>query len=523
MKKNIFLLLLITSFLLGFSQSKNYLIATPDIDSTLYKYLGENDNIYIVHLDFNDCINCNLALHLFSKYNTQPKAVYYSFAGVPDFKIPALIKKFDLPDSIALVKSEALKNFISNKFTVPGSRSLILKYQKSALVQYSYLKELSNYQKLETFLSNGTSPKDTKRIDEADYFYSEINQFKKVRDKFVVTTYPDGQLLLIDSNFSVTKNLLVDTAYLRDSIFPDFIATFPDSLKAINSFEDVLKSYIEDAKPLGLNIYNFGELDVLKNEIFVSSYVSLPVIQNPNKVSYTGKGFIFSLDTNLKINRTNYYEFFTGQKYLPLSMYGFKVNNDKTLEFAYTNDEIRYGETKYLYTDTVFILGKWVKSGSSYFNSYNSSKVFLLEKNIRGYLKRYKDLAIKHYHTNDSLLYFTYMPLILNKNTNQTFELLDTLLLNHRVNNLLYRNYYTFFNTITKSLSSIERIDGILYFSVFGDNYERKSMKAINITSGAVPKFHLDGSKLYCLFTKSKEGTFIGYYDISEMCKEFID
>lgn len=513
--KFISLLILSFSSSVGISQSYFVLDSLPNEHwSTVF---ATKDDLYIVYVNYDDCVNCNIALHLFNKENKDFSNTYYLFEGVPDFKIPALKKQLGLVDSIKIITDEKIKDLIVKKFTKVGERSTVLKYSNSPYVLYTSLKSLADYKLLVPFLSKGKKTDNEVRIKDDDYFYTQLNDFYKFNDHYLAITAPANELLLLDSNLNALKKFTIDTSYLRDSIFPLFIIQFPDSVQKINPFETVLRNYREDILPLGMGIYTFNNIDFRNNKIVLSAYVSLPVLVNPNKIRFEGRGFIFELNEDLSIVKLNGYSFdIVGLKYYPLSMYGFgaKEKSENSFNIALTNNDVRYNDTVYKYSDTVFFVAEY-SVGTDKFYKSTENRFFIEEKRIREYLAIHQDLAIKHKYINDSLLYFRYMPFIFNLKNNSLIEILQPNTLKKTRKLHQYNNYYSFINPITGNLNTIEHINGKIYLSSFDATMKRSKLMPLDISFSGSPIFFVEGNTLNYVYTQSKKGSFIAKYNLA--------
>lgn len=513
--KFISLFLLSLSCSVGTAQSYFVLDSLPNEHWS--KVFATKEDLYIVYVNYDDCVNCNAALHLFNIENKDFSNTYYLFEGVPDFKIPALKKQLGLVDSIKIITDEKIKDLIVKKFIKVGERSTVIKYSNSPYVLYTSLKSLADYKLLISFLSKGKKADNEVRIKDDDYFYTQLNDFYKFNNYYLAITAPANEILLLDSNLNALKKFTIDTGYLRDSIFPLFIAQYPDSVQKLNSFETVLKNYKEDILPLGMGIYTFNNFDFRNNRIVLSAYVSLPILVNPNKIRFEGKGFIFELDKNLSIVKLNGYSFDAVEtKYYPLSMYGFGVKGEaeNSFKMALTNNDVRYNDTVYKYTDSVIFIANYTLSKDNVYKA-TGNNFYIEGKKIKDFLIIHQDLAIKHKYVNDSLLYFRYMPFIFNVKNNSLIEILQPNTLKKTRKLHQYNNYYSFINPVTGNLNTIEHINGKIYLSLFDATLKRSKLIPLDISLSGSPIFFIEGTTLNYVYTQSKSGSFIAKYNLA--------
>ncbi|MES2558862.1 MAG: hypothetical protein V4590_03940 [Bacteroidota bacterium] len=449
------------------------------IDSTITNkvFVNKKDrkDIIIYYVDFNDCINCILPIKTINNESLLDlKRIFLLAAHIPKSKLKFIKTQFGLPDSVNVIDDIVLSDYFS-KITQRDAlkKSLILKYYGSQVSEWIPLTSANNTPLFSSFISNTVKTGKPINLTNDTAFYTSIEKAVCFNGQILLKTLPEHTLLRYDASGKFLNKINLNEKEIAQYALPYILNNFPDSVKTRpnNQIDSVLKSYKIDIKPRGMEMIKFNNYSVSNDTLYVAAVISLPIERAFDIIRVSSLYFIMTFNKNLEFIDIKNCNFSYTEYYKPLDFYGFRHNNDGTLQFALVGDKQEVLPKNYF-------VGKWKNNGNvQYVYKGIESKCFIPDSIFKPYYEISKDLCHKIDFVNDSIIAFEYMPYLFNTNTGTIIKLLED-----SISKKFYRlvHFKPLRHKNNDCFLLIENIDGISFASLFDlDLQQRVFMKRI--------------------------------------------
>lgn len=444
----IFLLNIFVFYKLSTAFCQSTILNPNEID--LIKSITKNNQSkinYFVFIDKNDCFNCTIASSLL-KQELDSSRVYILSSQIEKNELDDYISFYRLSNSFNYeFREELLKIFIKKAEQLFKDKSFIAEVN-SSIVTIIPLKKFNN----QMSFGDKIDISKEKVIFNKGHFITAITKFASYKNDFIAFSSPKSLIYYFSSD-SIRSNIYLDSNILKQA-YNYIIMQQHDSIKLINSFKKCMDVYNKQLLKYGFTLFSAQNFTTSDDQCIAILQVSMPISTSSTNIVLEKELFLAKFNLNdpnyLKIN-----------KFLPIDnsnlpngkiifAYNYFTYNpiDETFETGFYQDSnliknINYNQMHCTYQLVNGVYHSTTKCIKSY-----PTEVITNYSNLQ-------NIALIHYKTENSKVKFTYLPIIVNSDSNIILPL-------NLTNDDLYHSFASI--SIDNKFLDFCSINGVYYF-----------------------------------------------------------
>jgi hypothetical protein len=516
LKGNYFLIFLLITAINALGQPNAFIL---DSSSRIYinsllkleKNIINDETIYIVNYDANDCGNCLNSIY--NLKNTHSKQTIILTNHFNKEKIQKFKQEYGLSDSFIVLNDPILKlnleKYYQNNTVL---NSWIIKI-KSNIIQSIPLKE---------FHDSSSFPKNMldkninsyKLSDSNTPFYSGFSKGEFLNNVFYGISFPKSTLLIFNDTGAFISKPELDSNQIQN-IYKFFINSKPDSVQKINSFSQSMSVFNNQLKPNGFNINAFHNIYKFKDSIFIISYISFPIKSNDSTYDFLGTYYVANIINNSGIFSISNIKLV--HKSISPNYTVFAGNHFSILE-----NSIKIGLSYNGFYDSTISLKN--SSITPYYEYFDDQNEFYTLKNdtISGIsfttnLNKLKNLGLisNSINTKNNVIYYRYLPYFINTDSKKVVYFTQFY---SSTNQNSFVNLYTYINTTDKQLYSIIKLNKLTYIAKLkSETFELEDLNLVDFGNKSIDLI-LEGKGQLILISRDMENSLsLNYLPLSKL------
>ncbi|MCC6721024.1 MAG: hypothetical protein IT243_02395 [Bacteroidia bacterium] len=459
-----FILNIFVFYILSTAFCQSTILNPNEID--LIKSITKNNQSkinYFVFIDKNDCFNCTIASSLL-KQELDSSRVYILSNQIEKNELDDYINFYQLSNSFNYVfREEIFKIFIKKAEQLFKDKSFIAEVN-SSIVTIIPLKKFNS----QMSFGDKIDISKEKVVFNKGHFITAITKFASYEKDFIAFSSPKSLLHYFSSD-SIRSNIYLDSNILKLA-YNYIIMQQHDSIKLKNSFTKSIEVYNKQLLKYGFTLFSAQNFTISDNKCIALLQVSMPISTSSTNIVLEKELFLAIIN----LNKSNYWNI---SKFTPIDnsnlpkgkvifAYNFFSYNpiDETFEVGFYQDSnliknINYNQMHCTYK----ILNGVYSSTTKCMKSYPSDV-------ITNYTTL-QNIALIHYSAENNKVKFTYLPIIVNSDTNIILPL-----------NLTKDDLYHSFASVSIENKFLDfcSINGVYYFIIYKVANNKYIIESIN-------------------------------------------